>query len=583
MKELQLARNREARDTQNLEHKLRDQITERNALLTTLWTRLSTLCGPEWSHRYSHVTTAVAVAGTQQGKLSMEAAVSQAFVGFSRHMINAIKSVENVISGFKTRCKQVERDLWKEYQVIEAALESRTRRLERLETLVRGGLGENAGIRTEIAKLRAENRLLRAEMAKFGGNITGGIGNLTAPPTGKDKRKPVVNPSIERMSQVFDGAGNNTGSSNAASPTAGPSNSNTNIPQVPHTNTNTTTTTTTEKVTKSTTAKARELLTTAFRSSKPPAATATPPPPVNNTNTPASPQSRPTTSTAATNTVIITEPQDDAQGAGGEAGGEGTDPVTQKRWLLRLRELEKRLKSEREARIIDRTGAKRRIEEEREEKELLRKELEREKERWLGVDVPGVEGPKERLSIEDVKRDDQQQQQQQQHQQQAAQASASNTGSMRGREPRERSGSIAGEYKPRRSSRSRHPPVAGPSSESTAGVSRPRAPAPEEQEYRSHSMRERTRSRPPLFRGEESQSQTFEQPRRERGASRHRGANGQEETREERRERKDREREERRVRKEREGSWRGDKRDGREVISPVNSGLGGSQVSGSGL
>ena len=587
-KELERTRNREARSFQNDENRLREQISERNALLVAVWARISVIPGPEFAHRHSHVTTAVAVAEAQQGKMSMESAVTQAFVAFSRHMMSGVKAVETVIAQFKTKVKQVDRDLMKEYQLLESALESRTRRLERLETLVRGGLGESAAVRTEVAKLRTENRLLRAEIAKLSGNFAG-----TPPQQVKDARRKSAVPNVERLSQVFDAVVNKSDNSNIPTNSRGVGGSNSNVPEsIQRTNT-----TSTEKVaTKSTTSKARELIAGAFtRSSKPPAVTSTPPPVGNNNSTPVTPQSRPATSTAATNTsVIVTEPQDEVQTAG--ELGDGTDPITQKRWIHRLRELERRLKSEREARIIDRSGAKRRIEEELQEKEALRKELERERERWSGLDVPGVEGVKERLSIEDVKKDDQPPQQtpqqttQQPQQPTASQqpsTNASNTGSMRGRQPRERRGSVAGavaEHKPRKSSRSRHrapapipssssAPIAGPSSEGGAGVSRPRGPNPEEQEFRSQSMRERgvSRSRAPL---PEGFTQDNNQARKERGVSRHRGANGQEETREERRERKEREREERRIRKEREGaggSLRGDKR---EVISPVNSGSG---------
>lgn len=53
----------------------------------------------------------------------------------------------------------------------------------------------------------------------------------------------------------------------------------------------------------------------------------------------------------------------------------------QSRWTHRLRELERRLKAEREARLLDRTGARKRLEEGMKENEELRAELERERER----------------------------------------------------------------------------------------------------------------------------------------------------------------------------------------------------------
>lgn len=57
-----------------------------------------------------------------------------------------------------------------------------------------------------------------------------------------------------------------------------------------------------------------------------------------------------------------------------------TEP-NQSRWTHRLRELERRLKAEREARLLDRTGARKRLEEGMKENEDLRAELERERER----------------------------------------------------------------------------------------------------------------------------------------------------------------------------------------------------------
>ena len=54
------------------------------------------------------------------------------------------------------------------------------------------------------------------------------------------------------------------------------------------------------------------------------------------------------------------------------------DP-SQQRWFHRLRELERRLKAEREARLLDRSGARKRLEEGAEENRRLRAELERER------------------------------------------------------------------------------------------------------------------------------------------------------------------------------------------------------------
>ena len=51
----------------------------------------------------------------------------------------------------------------------------------------------------------------------------------------------------------------------------------------------------------------------------------------------------------------------------------------QEKWIHRLRELERRLKAEREARLLDRSGARKRLEERDAVNEELRRELERER------------------------------------------------------------------------------------------------------------------------------------------------------------------------------------------------------------
>ncbi len=64
---------------------------------------------------------------------------------------------------------------------------------------------------------------------------------------------------------------------------------------------------------------------------------------------------------------------------------------TQQRFVHRLREMERRLKAEREARLLDRSGARKRLEEGAEENRRLRDELERERVRKGGVDAEGRE------------------------------------------------------------------------------------------------------------------------------------------------------------------------------------------------
>ncbi|KAG0128457.1 hypothetical protein HOY82DRAFT_489142 [Tuber indicum] len=294
--ELEKTRNKESKSIHQLEQQYREQLAERNNLLTQIWLRLSALCGPDWTHRNSLVSTNT---NNVNGKQSMEAAVVGALPGFQKNMLIAVKTIESILAGFKTRCRGVERDLWKEYQVVENALESRTRRLERLENLVRGGIGEQNGMRTEVAKLRTENRLLRAEL-----NVVKNEASSTTTTT-----TTAAIPSSQQTTAV------------ASSQQAPP----------------------------------------ALHRSKTSAAVPRQPPKEKETSVPNSTAITRTSSTASASQP--SDPQD----------------VSEKRWILRLRELEKRLKAEREARLLDRSAAKKKVEEARGTSAEYKAELERER------------------------------------------------------------------------------------------------------------------------------------------------------------------------------------------------------------
>ncbi|KKY25065.1 putative anucleate primary sterigmata protein b [Phaeomoniella chlamydospora] len=56
--------------------------------------------------------------------------------GFSRNLLLAAKQVESTIGIFKERIKRTERDLWKEYQALEHTLDLRVKKLDRVEEIV---------------------------------------------------------------------------------------------------------------------------------------------------------------------------------------------------------------------------------------------------------------------------------------------------------------------------------------------------------------------------------------------------------------------------------------------------------------
>ncbi|EPS44741.1 hypothetical protein H072_1244 [Dactylellina haptotyla CBS 200.50] len=268
--ELEKARSKDSKALSQLEIQYKEQLAERNSLLVQLWIRLSALCGTEWADKNKLIGKGGAV-------LSADASVNGHLPGFSKSVLAAAKNLETVLTGFKTRIRNIERDLWKEYAVVENTLETRTRRLERLEAMVRDGVGEQSSMRNEITKLKTENRLLKAEL-----NVV--------------RLQPSKLPLRSGVASVA----------------------------------------------------SRDSLTAA-----------------DNSVVRASPDPAPDTNTLAINNTIAS-----------------LDDVTdenERRWILRLRELEKRLKAEREARLLDRTGAKQRLEEARNEREALKKELERER------------------------------------------------------------------------------------------------------------------------------------------------------------------------------------------------------------
>ena len=158
--EMQKARGTEAKAMRQLEAQFKDQLSERNSLLATLWLRLGGIVGSKWVEKVN--------AGG-------DVAPSTNFVGFSRNILQCVKVLEDVMVNFKLKCKGVERDLWNDYKYestglfmaltyfrnIEAKLENRTKRILRLETLLRdSGKGETE-IKAELAKYKAENRSLK--------------------------------------------------------------------------------------------------------------------------------------------------------------------------------------------------------------------------------------------------------------------------------------------------------------------------------------------------------------------------------------------------------------------------------------
>lgn len=290
--ELESSRQSERKKVSTLETQFKDQLSERNALLLTLWTRISVMCGSDWQHQNSlinnHLPTLDVVAN------------SAMLPSFSKSLLSGVKTVEGLIIGFQSRIRTIERDLWNEYQSLEQTLDSRIKKLDRLESTVQSHrISGTFTAAPEIAKLRGENRLLKSELATL--------------------------QKHEMHARNASRAGDHRSRADSNSLAAPPPNL------------------------------ARHHSSSAVEH-------------LSNAANPTSP-SRRTSSQQAPSTELA-----------------NTAPIepSQQRWLHRLRELERRLKAEREARLLDRSGARKRLEEGAEENRRLKGELERERVRRGG-------------------------------------------------------------------------------------------------------------------------------------------------------------------------------------------------------
>ncbi|KAI9729781.1 MAG: Anucleate primary sterigmata protein B [Claussenomyces sp. TS43310] len=284
VQELEMSRQLDRKKLAQLESSFREQLTERNNLLLTLWNRLSALCGSDWAHDNRLIN------GRALPSLEV---VSTMLPGFSKNLLAATKTIESMVGGFQTRIKTVERDLWKEYQNVEQALDVRVKKLDRLETLVKSGVSSGASdSKAEMVSLKDTNRLLRAELASLR-NVDNRTRTLLEP-----------------------------GGASSPSPS---------IPTGPRSRKSDRTSTLTRHH---------------------------------------------SSSTVETATRVGSSSAGSSIRAGSSKGG-ASDEADDQRWIFRFQELERRLAAEREARLLDRKGAMKRLQEAERRNEELRMEVER--------------------------------------------------------------------------------------------------------------------------------------------------------------------------------------------------------------
>lgn len=157
--ELETSRQQDRRKLAALENTFKDQMAERNNLLLALWSRLSGLCGSEWTHNNNLINGRA---------LPTIEAITTMLPGFAKNLLAAVKTIESLVSDFKTRIRSIEKDLWKEYQALESNLEVRTKRLDRLETLSRSAIpsaGGDHGQKAEVERLKELNKAMKLEIS----------------------------------------------------------------------------------------------------------------------------------------------------------------------------------------------------------------------------------------------------------------------------------------------------------------------------------------------------------------------------------------------------------------------------------
>ena len=295
--ELESSRQSDRKRITTLESTFKDKMEERNQLLLTLWNKLAPMCGSDWQHHNALINNHVP---------TLEVVSSQ-LPAFSKNLLSAITTVEGLLLGFSGKIKSVERDLWKEYQSLETSLDTKTRKLDKLEATVQANrVTGTLSAAPEIAKLRGENRLLKSEIANL------------------QKQDLHARTSRTLSSKSHAHNAENTNNLSAPAPTLARHYSSSAVEHLAN-------------------------------------------PPFNRSAS---------SSTAAT---LGTIPQNkELQQGSGVVNSQPIEP-SQQRWIHRLRELERRLKAEREARLLDRTAARKRLEEGMSVNEQLRGELERER------------------------------------------------------------------------------------------------------------------------------------------------------------------------------------------------------------
>ncbi|KAL9106957.1 MAG: hypothetical protein Q9227_008080 [Pyrenula ochraceoflavens] len=400
--ELEQARKSDRAKHSKALDEIKEQLNERNGILLTLWKRLSALCGPDWTHSNSLIN----------GNLPSQEVVGNIlfFPAFTRNLLLAAKQVEGSLATSKDKIKRIERDLWKEYSNLEHTLDARVKRLDRIEdsvSAIRQTQQQTSATTTvpnakatlaEISKLKSENRLLKAELQLF--------------QQPSSHNRPPSAHSASHVRHNLDGTTSTSGIPPRMSSTRGPSSNRSSGSHHSHSSAISATlmrhhsTNIVEHLAsaQSPTSPLNSLNPNSAAWDAQPLPPGPPPSTSQGLRPPSSHDMATLTIPSSTNLPRDVERMHTRNELGslagvGEVGGRGGGGES--KWIHRLRELERRLKAEREARLLDRNGARKRLEERGREVEGLREELERERERngggSAGVGSEGIGSEGEEL------------------------------------------------------------------------------------------------------------------------------------------------------------------------------------------
>lgn len=349
--ELENSRQSDRRRMNQLDQQYKDQLSERNSVLLTIWKRLSAMCGPDWAHSNSLIN----------GNLPSQEVIGNMLFwpGFSRNLLLAAKQVEGILGSFQDRIKRVEQDLWKEYQNLEHTMELRIKKFERVEELfhnlkvsqvpnMKGGSRGSSS--PEVQKLKGENRILKAELSLLQQQHSHTHHRLQHSRT--QSRTSLLSDAPSIAGTAIPARGSSSRYAGAASASAAMA----------------------ATLMRHHSSGVVEHLAGGANGS--------------DHGGGSSRRSNSITSKTSTNRGELMIPSYHPQ----DERASNSSATDQEKWIHRLRELERRLKSEREARLLDRSGARKRLEERDAINEELRMELERERMRKeIGLSLAGEE------------------------------------------------------------------------------------------------------------------------------------------------------------------------------------------------